>query len=120
MIYITANCACNVQKNIYSWGCQSQTPNSQNIDNHAKWERAKPMLLHLWHNSKLQETSQKVIESIKERFIEFRVIILYSRSTLNAYSLLSQKLWVPLLKFMMGPTTSVREGSTHLMYSQST
>jgi hypothetical protein len=49
-----------------------------------------------------------------------RVIILYSGSTLNAYSLLSQKLWVPLIKFMMRPTTSVRGGSTHLMYSRST
>jgi hypothetical protein len=36
-----------------------------------------------------------------------RVIILYSGSTLNAYSFLSQKLWVPFIKFIMGPTTSV-------------
>jgi hypothetical protein len=44
------------------------------------------------------------------------VIILYSGSTLNAYSLLSQKLWVPLIKFMMGSTTFVRRRSKHLMY----
>ena len=31
-------------------------------------------------------------------------IIVYSRSTINAYSLLSHKWWVPLIKFMVRPT----------------
>ena len=52
-------------------------------------------------------------------FTSLWVIILYLKSILNAYSLLSHKLWVPLIKFMIGPTTSVRGESTHLMYSQS-
>ena len=41
-------------------------------------------------------------------------IILYSQSTINAYSLLSHKLWVPLIKFMMRPTIHVRGKTTHL------
>ena len=45
-------------------------------------------------------------------------IIEYSESTLNAYSLLSHKWWVPLITYMMGPTTYVREGNTYLMYSR--
>ena len=49
-----------------------------------------------------------------------RIIILYSGSTLNTYSLFSQKLWVLLIKLMMGPTTSMRRGSTYLMYSRNT
>ena len=60
---------------------------------------------------------------IKKKMIQYLlsgIIILYSKSTLNAYSLLSQKLWVPLIKFMMGPTTSVRGGSIHLIYFRST
>jgi hypothetical protein len=55
-----------------------------------------------------------------EKLILNGVIIRYYGSTLNAYSLLSQKLWVPLIKFMMGPTIFVRGGSIHLMYSWST
>ena len=47
-----------------------------------------------------------------------RVIILYFRSTLNAYFLLLQKLWISLIKFMMGPITSVKRVSTHLIYSR--
>ena len=35
-------------------------------------------------------------------------IIVYSRSTINAYSLLSHEWWVPLIKFMVGPTIHVR------------
>jgi hypothetical protein len=34
------------------------------------------------------------------------VIILYFRSVLNIYFPLLQKLWIPLIKFMMEPTTS--------------
>ena len=30
------------------------------------------------------------------------------------------KLWVPLIKFMMGPTTYVRGRNTHLIYSRNT
>ena len=41
-------------------------------------------------------------------------IIVYSRSTINVYSLLSHEWWVPLIKFMIGLTIYVREGSTHL------
>ena len=37
-----------------------------------------------------------------------RKIIVYSWSTINAYSLLSHKWWVPLIKFMMEPTIHVR------------
>ena len=47
-------------------------------------------------------------------------IIVYSRSTINACSLLSHKWWTPLIKFMVGPTIYVRGGSTHLWYSGST
>ena len=43
-----------------------------------------------------------------------RKIIVYSRSTINTYSLLSHKWWVPLIKFMVGPTIHVREVSMHL------
>jgi hypothetical protein len=45
------------------------------------------------------------------------VIKEYFGSTLNAYSLLSHKWWVPIIKFMVEPTTYVRRRSTHLMYS---
>ena len=44
----------------------------------------------------------------------YREIIVYSRSTINAYSLLSHEWWVPLIKFMVGPTIHMRGGSTHL------
>ena len=46
-----------------------------------------------------------------------REIIVYSRSTINAYSFLSHEWWVLLIKFMVGPTIHVRGGSTHLWYS---
>ena len=49
-----------------------------------------------------------------------REIIVYSRSTINAYSLLSHKWWTPLIKFMVGSTIHVRGGNTHLWYSGST
>ena len=39
-----------------------------------------------------------------------REIIVYSRSIINACSLLSHEWWVPLIKFMMGPTIHVRGG----------
>ena len=41
-------------------------------------------------------------------------IIVYSRSTINAYSLLSHEWWVPLIKFMMEPTIHVRGENMHL------
>jgi len=41
-------------------------------------------------------------------------IIVYSRSIINTYSLLSHKWWVPLIKFMVRPTIHVRGGSMHL------
>ena len=44
----------------------------------------------------------------------FGEIIVYSRSTINAYSLLSYEWWVPLIKFMVGPIIHVRGGSMHL------
>ena len=47
-------------------------------------------------------------------------IIVYSRSTINACSLLSHKWWVLLIKFMVGSIIHVRGGSTHLWYSGST
>ena len=47
-------------------------------------------------------------------------IIIYSQSTINAYSLLSHEWWVPLIKFMVGPIIHVREGTTYLWYSGST
>ena len=37
-----------------------------------------------------------------------REIIVYSRSTINACSLLSHEWWVPLIKFMVGPIIHVR------------
>ena len=49
-----------------------------------------------------------------------REIIVYSRSTINAYSLFSHKWWTPLIKFMVGSTIHVRGGNTHLWYSEST
>ena len=47
-------------------------------------------------------------------------IIVYSRSTINACSLLSHEWWVPLIKFMVGSIIHVRGGGTHLWYSGST
>ena len=47
-------------------------------------------------------------------------IIVYSRSTINTYSLLSHEWWVLLIKFMVGSTIYVRGGSMHLWYSGST
>ena len=44
-------------------------------------------------------------------------IIVYSRSTINAYSLFSHEWWVSLIKFMVGPIIHVREESTHLWHS---
>ena len=35
---------------------------------------------------------------------------MYSRSTINAYSLISHEWWVPLIKFMVRPTIHVRGG----------
>ena len=37
-------------------------------------------------------------------------IIVHSRSIINAYSLLSHEWWIPLIKFMVGPTIYVRGG----------
>ena len=53
-------------------------------------------------------TLQHLLQSTK------RKIIVYSQSIINAYSLLSHEWWTPLIKFMMGPTIYVREGSTYL------
>ena len=50
----------------------------------------------------------------------WREIIVYSRSTINACSLLSHEWWILLIKFMVGPTIHVRRGSTHLWFSGST
>ena len=50
----------------------------------------------------------------------YREIIVYSRSTINAYSLLSHEWWVLLIKFMVGPTIHMKKGSAHLRYSGST
>ena len=33
---------------------------------------------------------------------------MYFRSIINAYSLISHEWWVPLIKFMVGPTIHVR------------
>ena len=52
----------------------------------------------------------------KLRKLNKRVIILYFESILNAYYLLSQKLWVSLIKFMIELTTSVRKRNTYLIY----
>ena len=49
-----------------------------------------------------------------------RKIIVYSRNTINACSLLSHKWWVLLIKFMVRPTIHVRGESMHLWYSEST
>ena len=47
-------------------------------------------------------------------------IIAYSWNTISAYSLILHEWWIPLIKFMMGPTILVREGIMHLWYSGST
>jgi len=49
-----------------------------------------------------------------------REIIVYSRSTRNAYSLLLHEWWVLLIKFMVEPIIYVRGKSTHLWYSENT
>ena len=49
-----------------------------------------------------------------------RKIIVYSWSTINAYSLLLHEWWILLIKFMVGHIIYVRGGSTHLWYSGST
>ena len=40
----------------------------------------------------------------------FREIIVYSRSTINAYSFLSHEWWTPLIKFIVELTIHVRGG----------
>ena len=62
----------------------------------------------MWRNMMRSTKSQKF--SVLHYSID-------SESILNAYSHFLQKLWVSLIKFLVGPTTSVRRGSTHLMYS---
>ena len=54
------------------------------------------------------------------RVYECGEIIVYSWSTINAYSLLSHEWWIPLIKFMMGPIIYVRGRNTHLWFSEST
>jgi hypothetical protein len=50
-----------------------------------------------------------------QSFCEVIVIqILVLRSTINVYSLFSHEWWVSLIKFMVGLTINVREGSTQL------
>ena len=56
----------------------------------------------------------------QNRLLLLQEIIVYSRNTINACSLLSHEWWVPLIKFMVGPTIYVRGGSKHLWYSRST
>ena len=45
----------------------------------------------------------------------FLVIILYFRNTLNTYFLISQKLWVQLIKFMTKSIIFASGESTHLI-----
>ena len=68
----------------------------------------------------LQYFQKQVFSFSKINSIQTREIIVYSLSTINACSLLSHKWWIPLIKFMVGPTIYVRGGSTHLWYSGST
>ena len=53
---------------------------------------------------------------LREYIIIFRVMKNYCvlPNTINAYSFLSHGWWVPLIKFMVGPTIYVRGMSTHL------
>ena len=53
-------------------------------------------------------------------YLLLREIIVYFRSIINVYSLLSYEWWVPLIKFMMKPTIHVRGRSTYLWYSRNT
>ena len=46
---------------------------------------------------------------------QIQEIIVYSRSTINACSLLSHEWWVSLIKFMVGPTIHVRGGSAFMV-----
>ena len=64
--------------------------------------------------------SLKVIGLVVYKHTQPREIIVYSQSTINACSLLSHEWWIPLIKFMVGPTIHVRGGSMHLWYSGST
>ena len=50
----------------------------------------------------------------------FWEIIVYSRSTINAYLFLLHEWWISLIKFMVGPTIHMKGRSTHLWYSEST
>ena len=56
----------------------------------------------------------------QNRLLLLQEIIVYFRSTINACSIFSHEWWVPLIKFMVGPTIYVRGGSTYLWYSGST
>ena len=49
-----------------------------------------------------------------------REIIVYYRSTINTYSLLSYEWWVLLIKYMVGPSINVKWGITHLWYFENT
>ena len=68
----------------------------------------------------LQYFQKQVFSFSKINSIQTREIIVYSRSTINACFLLSHKWWIPLIKFMVGPTIYMRGESTHLWYSGST
>ena len=56
----------------------------------------------------------------RKKLLFYGEIIVYSRSTIIMYSLLSHEWWVLLIKFMVGPTIHMREESMHLWYSKST
>ena len=47
-------------------------------------------------------------------------IIVYYRSTINTYSLLSYEWWVLLIKYMVGPSINVKWGITQLWYFENT
>ena len=65
--------------------------------------------------------SMKIVEYIVDKhYIEIEEIVVYSRSIINAYSLLSHEWWVPLINFIVRLIIHVRGGSMHLWYSGST
>ena len=58
--------------------------------------------------------SSCLVDTLSQYSLHRGEIIVYSRNTINAYSLLSHEWWVPLIKFIVGPTIYVRGGSMHL------
>ena len=86
---------------------------SRVVSDFATPNTSQTLILMEWSSPNGVQWSLKVITKNRE-------IIVYSRNTINVYSLLSHEWWIPLIKFMVGPTIYVRGGNTHLWYSEGT